>query len=82
MVTSNVHSSATGIAIQAPVIPINLGRVNSASVVNSKVLQNEIMADVLPFDSAVKNPDEVILSPLNKKLTTNTLNPSQASAYV
>ena len=80
MDTSRVHSSATGMAIQAPVIPRNRGRISSAAVVNSSVLQNEMTAEVFPLDRAVKKPEDVIFSPLNRKLTAKSLKPATARA--
>ena len=76
--TSRVQSSATGMAIQAPVMPRNLGRRRSAAVVNSRVLQKEMMAEVFPLDSAVKNPEDVMFNPLNRKLTAKSLKPATA----
>ena len=75
-------NSATGIAIQAPFIPRSCGRNSSEITVNTSVLQNDIMAEILPLDSAVKKPDEVILSPLNRKPIANILNAGAASSNV
>ena len=82
MVTSRVRNSATGMAIHAPVIPIISGNKISDSDINTSVLQNDIIADIFPFDRAVKNPDDNILSPLNKKLMANSLNPDAARLKV
>ena len=64
----SVRNSATGMAIQAPLMPKIRGRIISEMTMNTSVLQKEIMAETFPLDNAVKNPDEVILIPLNKKL--------------
>ena len=69
---SNVRNSATGTASQAPLIPRNCGRTSSEIVVNTRVLSEEMIADTLPFDSAVKNPEERILKPQNRKLIANS----------
>lgn len=50
----------------------------SAAVVNSRVLQKEMMAEVFPLDSAVKNPEDVMFNPLNRKLTAKSLKPATA----
>ena len=55
-------------AIQAPVMPRNLGRRRSAAVVNSRVLQKEMMAEVFPLDSAVKNPEDVMFNPAEQEI--------------
>ena len=39
-------------------------------------------ADTRPLDNAVKNPDEAMLKPLNKKLKANIRKPDEASANV
>ena len=49
---------------------------------NTSVLQKEIMAETLPLDRAVKNPDEVIFIPLNRKLMANSRKPTEASFQV
>ena len=69
-------------AIHAPVIPIISGNKISDSDINTSVLQNDIIADIFPFDRAVKNPDDIILSPLNKKLMAKSLNPDAARLKV
>ena len=69
-------------AIQAPLIPKKLGKIRRASTVNTKVLLEEIIAETLPFDRAVKKPELVIFSPLNKKFMANSLNPKSARAKV
>lgn len=69
-------------AIQAPLIPKKLGKVRSANTVNTRVLLEEIIAEILPFDRAVKKPELVIFSPLNKKFIANSLNPKSAKAKV
>lgn len=74
--TSSVRNSATGMASQAPVIPRNLGRIRRASVVNSRVRQKEMTAEVFPLDSAVKNPDDVMFRPLNRKFTAKRWKPA------
>ena len=77
---SNVRNSATGTASQAPLIPRNCGRTSSEIVVNTRVLSKEMIADTLPFDSAVKNPEERILTPQNRKFMANSRKPVTASS--
>ena len=50
-VTSRVQNSATGMAIHAPVIPKNFGRIRSDRTINPKVLQKEITAEMVPLDT-------------------------------
>ena len=78
----SVRNSATGMAIHAPLMPRIRGRIISEMMVNTRVLQKEIMAETFPLDRAVKNPDEVILIPLNKKLMANSRKPTEASSQV
>ena len=40
------------------------------------------MADTFPLDKAVKNPEEIMFNPLNKKLMENNLKPTTAKLYV
>ena len=37
------------------------------------------MAEVFPLDSAVKNPEDVMFNPLNRKLTAKSLKPATES---
>ena len=67
-VSTRVRNSATGIASHAPVTPRNRGRISRDSTINTSVRKNEIIADTLPLDNAVKKPEDVILIPLNRKL--------------
>lgn len=69
-------------AIQAPLIPKIRGRINNEITIKTNVLQKEISADTFPLDSAVKNPEDVIFMPLNRKLMENNLNPTEASSQV
>ena len=78
----SVRNSATGMAIQAPLIPKIRGRINNEITIKTNVLQKEISADTFPLDSAVKNPEDVIFMPLNRKLMENNLNPTEASSQV
>ena len=75
-----MQNSATGIAIQAPIIPKKLGRISNDKTMNPSERQKEIIAETLPFDKAVKNPDDVMLIPLNKKLMEKIWNPVAASS--
>ena len=77
-----VRNSAAGTAIQTPVIPRTGGSVKRQIAVNTNVLAKEIMADIVPLESAVKMPEDVILIPLNKKATANILKPEAASSKV
>ena len=69
-------------AIQAPVIPKIRGNIINERTINTNVLANEIIAETLPLDRAVKKPEDAILKPLNKKLTAKSLKPADASSYV
>ncbi len=69
-------------AIQAPLIPKICGRINNEITIKTNVLQKEISADTFPLDSAVKNPEDVIFMPLNRKLMANSRNPTEASSQV
>ena len=78
----SVRNSATGMAIQAPLIPKIRGRINNEITIKTNVLQKEISADTFPLDNAVKNPEDVIFMPLNRKLMANSRNPTEASSQV
>lgn len=41
-------------------------------MVKTSVLAKEMIADTLPLDSAVKNPEERILNPQNRKFMANS----------
>lgn len=41
-----------------------------------------MIADTLPFERAVKKPEDVIFNPLNRKLIAKILNPISASSNV
>ena len=77
---SRVRNSAIGTASQAPLIPRNCGRISREIVVNTRVLAKEMIADTLPFDNAVKNPEERILNPQNRKFMANSRKPVTASS--
>ena len=79
---SSVRNSATGMAIQAPVKSRKVGKINKLNTINTSVRQNEIMAETRPLDKAVKNPEEVMFKPLNRKLKAKILNPGAASRKV
>ena len=66
-------------AIQAPVNPRKVGRVNKHKTINTNVLQNEMTAEIIPLDNAVKNPEEAMFKPLNRKFTAKILNPGAAN---
>ena len=78
----SVRNSATGMAIQAPLIPKIRGRINNEITIKTNDLQKEISADTFQLDSAVKNPEDVIFMPLNRKLMANSRNPTEASSQV
>ena len=46
----------------------------SPAIINTKVRRKDIIADTLPFDSAVNKDDANILIPTNKKLIRNDKN--------
>ena len=80
--TINVAASAAGTAIHAPVTPIIFGSVMRKITVNTSVRPKEIKAEIFPLESAVKNPEDTIFIPLNKKLMAKILKPSLASLNV
>ena len=63
-------------------MPNIFGRTNSDITIKTSVRLKEISADTFPFDNAVKNPEDVMLIPLNKKLMANILKPAEASSHV
>lgn len=79
---SKVSASAAGTAIQAPLMPRKCGSTSRQAAVKTKVRQNERIADTLPLDNAVKNPEDVMLTPLNKKQKANKRNPVNANGKV
>ena len=79
---SSVKNSATGMAIHAPVKPRKVGKINKLNTINTSVRQKEIIAEIRPLDKAVKNPEEVMFKPLNRKLMAKILNPGAASRKV
>lgn len=79
---SKVSTSAAGTAIQAPLMPRKCGSTSRQAAVKTKVRQNERIADTLPLDNAVKNPEDVMLTPLNKKQKANKRNPVNANGKV
>lgn len=82
IINSGIANACTGVAIQAPLIPKIRGRINNEITIKTNVLQKEISADTFPLDSAVKNPEDVIFMPLNRKLMENSRNPTEASSQV
>ena len=79
---SSVRNSATGMAIHAPVKSRKVGKINKLNTINTSVRQKEIIAEIRPLDKAVKNPEEVMFKPLNRKLMAKILNPGAASRKV
>ena len=65
-VMHNAATSATTIALQIPSTPIIAGRISTHPISNMNVLTNEIVADMTPLLSAVKNAEPNMLYPLNK----------------
>ena len=61
--------SATMIALQIPLSPKIIGRINIAPSSKISVLMNEMIADITPLFSAVKKEDPKILNPHNKNDT-------------
>ena len=61
MDSSSVTNSATGIASHTPVTPKMAGSVRSDSRIKTKVLVKDMIAEVLPSESAVKRADEKML---------------------
>ena len=63
-------------------IPRIGGSTSREITVKTRVRLNERIAEIFPFESAVKNPDDVMLSPLNRKLNAKIGNPVTASESV
>ena len=80
--STSVQSSDAGIAIHAPFSPHTRGSTSKNTTVKSNVLQKEINADIFPLERAVKNPEDAILNPLNRKLIAKIWNPVDASSHV
>ena len=80
--STSVQSSDAGIAIHAPFSPHTRGKTSRNTTVKNSVLQKEINADTFPFDNAVKNPEDAILNPLNRKFIAKIWNPTDASSHV
>ena len=72
--------SAATIASQMPFMPIISGRIITAAIWNSSVLENEIAAETKPLLSAVKKDDAKILKPEIKKDIENSLKPLQVKS--
>ena len=73
-----VKISANGIDNQIPVTPKNVGRTDILTTTNTNERSIEIMAEILPLQTEVKNPDIKILIPQNKKQNEKSLNPYSA----
>ena len=56
---------ATDHHIESP--PITAGRISTARSWNTRVRRNEIVAEIRPLLSAVKNPEAKIFSPAKRK---------------
>ena len=67
-VKHNVKSSAKATAIQIPLIPNKIGSVITTIIWNTSVLKKEIVADIRPLFSAVKNEEPYILKPLTRNV--------------
>ena len=80
--STSVQSSDAGIAIHAPFSPHIRGKTSRNTTLNNSVLQKEINADIFPLERAVKNPEDAILNPLNRKLIAKIWNPTDASSHV
>ena len=61
--TAKARTSATVIALHMPSSPKNIGKINTDSIWNIRVLRKEIAADTPPLFKAVKNEEENIFKP-------------------
>ena len=61
---TNPNISAIGTAIQTPISPNIFGRIRIAPMMKINVLENDIIADVLPSEKAVNIEDEKIPNPI------------------
>ena len=55
-------------ASHIPATPINLGKIIIKIVINTKDLAVEIIADNLPFPTAVKYPDKNTFTPIYREI--------------
>lgn len=60
----NPNISAIGTAIQTPVLPNIDGRISTAPMMKIKVLEKDMIADVLPSEKAVNMEEEKIPRPI------------------
>ena len=78
----SASTSAIGIASHNPSTPMTRGRRIIAPAMKTKVLINDISADIFPFDSAVNIDEAKILKPENRNVTENNKYALIASPYV
>lgn len=74
-------SSAAGVAIHTPVTPRSAGSTSIASTKNTKDLENASIAEINPFDSAVKSPLAKTLKPMKTSAAEQIRFPVTARAY-
>ena len=72
----NVIISAIGTASHIPSTPITLGSKIIEAEIKANVLKNDITAEIIPFDNAVKRPDAKMFIPANTKFIKNIPKPS------
>ena len=70
-----VNISANGIESQIPETPKKVGRTEILITTNTKERRMEIIAEIFPLQTEVKNPDIKILIPQNKKQNEKSLKP-------
>ena len=80
MEITTARNSAIGIDTHTPVVSNKPGNIANMPSINTKVLRNETNAEILPFDTDVKNTDEKIFVPANKYPIEKIIKPVLASA--
>ena len=70
----NAINSANTTDNQIPSTSKKRGNMSTAPTWNTNVLKKEIIAEISPLFSAVKNDEPKMLKPLNKKESTNRRN--------
>ena len=75
------NTSAIGIETHIPMGPNRVGSTASIPKINANVLKKEMSAEILPFETLVKNTDANILRPANRYPNEKIENASIANEY-
>ena len=74
------NSSATGTASHTPSTFQNNGNIRIEPTTNTKVLRNDIIADIFPLESDVNKAEANMLNPIKIQLIEKTTKPCLASS--